>query len=636
MPAGPATIELGDRLFRADVERLDVEAGATRSELGWFCRLLAHWDRRAAREGTIADSLVDGGVAALRVRLTERLEILELPCLTAEHVGPLRAERRTRASRPVAPSGPFDTRVWMRTDPDSDLESLDLVDLAFLVERPLELARLLQASRGDPTDGLEETALLSENLSTLVELYGALDPSVASRRLEELAATFLALDEAARRRLTNEVLLPELFESRRTGPLMAALPDAELVTALRSVSARGIGAPGLVEHVLERADLPAERRAAIREALGPGVKEAGAMSTPPDGDSEALREWLALGGGKAPDDALRELTARDLAVDAATEKALARIRADVAASSPEDERLRACLQLVYHVLNPEVAEEMVRDATSVLSRLLDDERTAERAVVWVARLRTAADSLRPHGPDVAETVDRELRALCSADFVRRAARSWAGGSAADPGGRLITALGAVAATPLLEALDSEPSRAVRRRIVDFMRERAGSLGPGLVARLSDPRWTVVRNAASVLGFAGEGFEPDLTPLLGHEEPRVAREALLAVARIGGEEAARLVVERVRSDDASARELALEALRRFPAAERRRLVRPLLEDPSFYLRRPGVARGLLNRCFDGRVAEPERRVLEALLPLRVRVWRPSQLALGWAAAAALRR
>lgn len=626
--------ELAERLFRGDVASLRVDATAPAPELARFARLLARWERREDPDQLLTERLIDEGISAVRVDLTARLRVLDLRALSSADERQLRVERRARgeAPQPVDEDG----SAWVRVETDIGLASLDLADLAFLIDDPLELASLLHEARGDRTDGHGGAEILSGVLPDLVDLYGRLSPDVAAERFRDLAGTLTSMDGPTRWQLIDEVLVPDLLETGRPAALVGALPDEEIAHMLQRLGERQLGAPGLIEHSLERAGLGREREGIVRDALGPEGRTGGVIAGSSDaGDHRRLRAGRRLEGSGAAGATLRELAVRDLAVDAATEEALAALRVETTAATEMEERLRGHARLVRHVLNPEVADGFLARTTESL-RTLSVRGEGETAAGWIDELRLAADAVRARSPEVAGAVDRALLGLCSVEFVRRGLGESEEPEAALHAREMIEALGPLAAPQLLEALEQEPSRGARRRLIDFMFERARALAPGLPPYLADARWTVVRNAAAVLGFAGEGQEESLTPLLDHDEPRVAREAFLAMARIGSESAARRVAERAASTDRRVREMACESIRRFPRETGRRLAAEVLADRGVHLSWPDAARGLLRHFFAEGSDEADRTTLEPLLPLRFHVWHPGRLRLGWAAWIALRR
>jgi hypothetical protein len=80
--------------------------------------------------------------------------------------------------------------------------------------------------------------------------------------------------------------------------------------------------------------------------------------------------------------------------------------------------------------------------------------------------------------------------------------------------------------PLLDAIGSSPSRAVRRRLLDWLSQAPIDIGALVIARLNDQRWYVQRNMLVLLQRSGrvpEGFSPG--HWTRHKDPRVRTEAI---------------------------------------------------------------------------------------------------------------
>jgi HEAT repeat protein len=98
------------------------------------------------------------------------------------------------------------------------------------------------------------------------------------------------------------------------------------------------------------------------------------------------------------------------------------------------------------------------------------------------------------------------------------------------------------APAMAELLSDAPDRRVRRSIMDIL----GGLGePGRAAALGlleDPHWHNIRNGVVLLGeIGGDDLVQALTVPLGHDDPRVRRETVTALSRIGTEDAGLLLV-----------------------------------------------------------------------------------------------
>lgn len=85
-----------------------------------------------------------------------------------------------------------------------------------------------------------------------------------------------------------------------------------------------------------------------------------------------------------------------------------------------------------------------------------------------------------------------------------------------------------------ELLESE-SRATRRALFDRLKAAGPVVRPFIPARLQDKRWYVLRNLVALLGEIGY-WPPSVSVdrFLGHEDPRVRREALRTMLRLPGQ------------------------------------------------------------------------------------------------------
>jgi len=93
-----------------------------------------------------------------------------------------------------------------------------------------------------------------------------------------------------------------------------------------------------------------------------------------------------------------------------------------------------------------------------------------------------------------------------------------------------------------------------------------------VRRLADPSWYLVRNIVLVLGEIGDPATiPAIAPTLKHSEPRVRRDAVVALGKIGGPRAFALLKDCL--EDPEVCELAMRSL---ATIDRRRTVGTFLE------------------------------------------------------------
>jgi HEAT repeat protein len=135
-------------------------------------------------------------------------------------------------------------------------------------------------------------------------------------------------------------------------------------------------------------------------------------------------------------------------------------------------------------------------------------------------------------------------------------------------------LGADIARALVAALEEAEDRSVRRALLDALVAAAPRAPEVLADMVRDRRWFVVRNAVTVLGeIEGEQAVQHLTQVLAHTHPRVRREAVMALARIGSDDAAQLILGMLDDPDEGVRAAAAMTL---GVLEVGRGVRPLLD------------------------------------------------------------
>jgi HEAT repeat protein len=102
---------------------------------------------------------------------------------------------------------------------------------------------------------------------------------------------------------------------------------------------------------------------------------------------------------------------------------------------------------------------------------------------------------------------------------------------------------------LMSRLTEEDNAHNRRILVEALVEQGPNALPVIAVYLADERWFVVRNAVSIIGdirhASGAGY---LNPLLHHEDIRVCREAIRSLTRIGGPDAAKILLEAINDKD----------------------------------------------------------------------------------------
>ncbi|HSR42104.1 MAG TPA: HEAT repeat domain-containing protein, partial [Longimicrobiales bacterium] len=137
---------------------------------------------------------------------------------------------------------------------------------------------------------------------------------------------------------------------------------------------------------------------------------------------------------------------------------------------------------------------------------------------------------------------------------------------------IVARLGDAMAAPISEALADASDRAARRAYIEAMVALGSSVEEQVLGMIEDSRWFVVRNGVAVLGRIGDDRAIEhLTSTLAHEDLRVRRETVLALAKLGGENAGALALGMIDDPEAEVRAATAMALGEL---EMEKAVRPL--------------------------------------------------------------
>lgn len=136
----------------------------------------------------------------------------------------------------------------------------------------------------------------------------------------------------------------------------------------------------------------------------------------------------------------------------------------------------------------------------------------------------------------------------------------------------------ILAPALADALAEADDRSVRRSLMDALRALELPGQEAAVRLLEDDRWYAVRNGVILLGEMGDGEAVQaLTVPLGHEDPRVRKETVTALAKLGGEDAGLLVVGKLEDGAPEVRAAAAQAVGILRVERAQRVLERMLEE-----------------------------------------------------------
>ena len=400
---------------------------------------------------------------------------------------------------------------------------------------------------GTPSDQAE---VLLDRIRVLVS-----ELSVEAGREIDLHSTVhdvVAELPAELRRSLVEILVDRVREDPLAERLIGAMSNAELTRALVDLGRDGRRDPVELARQLAEAGVRHVDIVDLTSALEAGREEAGTILA----GLEQLGMDLSEGG---PETASGSVTDAIGAYLAATERD--DVRAVQATLPRTDEQRRGTALL------------SLRDYLALEE---DAERLGEVLHLWAGELGEALRSRDPRrvselldavhealgGPKEREReylFDAYVREALQPDLLMELVMAAQSGDAF-PLPELLAPLGDRAVEVLLDLLAAEPDRHRRAVLLAALRPVArGHVGP-VAARLRDPRWYVVRNAALLLGSAG-GTEVLhlLAPAARHETPQVRREAVQALVAAGSVQAVPHLRELAEGGPEDVRSMAVSAL-----------------------------------------------------------------------------
>lgn len=645
--------ELARRLHKASVASVTLDRSTTVRELSRFCSdLVASGDRHGG-DVDLLEMLTEHGIDSITVQMAHRPEVLDVgvtPAPVADEV----LRERVRFEAALAKGGGAvnylypPQKGWVRLDPTTTFRGISLVDLAVLTDDPAQLAGMLLRLTDEAPENETPDAALERKYSDVAMLFSALDPRLARRMFGKLARAVLDLAPDNRQALLRRTILPGLLDGRVDGTVLRDFPDVELAESLCLLLDLETAAPELLTTALARLELSEERHAAMVPLLEAKLqdREAAAAAT---GQQSSLakhaRELVRVDAGTGK--SFADFTAFDLALDDDARAALAHIRDAVPATDVLIDQLTCVWQLTCLEPNPDAVGRYLDRAFLLLEALERASRDRELAP-WLAGFRGLADRVAETRPDVAEVIESRLVAFCTPE---RAA--WIANLAIEPEGReaadaVVAALGPAVAVPLLNLIErDEPSKdpgrtsgasrsnqSTARAAAQLLADHAARLAPALAPRVGQGTPSARRTVVRVLGLAGAGYEQVVASQIGADE-QTAREALRSLARIGTPQAGAFVAAEIHKQRGTLGVAAEETLWHFPPAEAMRHVRDLLGRREFTLHHPQAAERLLDRAARAGATGLDP-ILQALVPLRFRIWNPALVRVARKARAMLTR
>lgn len=632
IPVGAGTAieyELARRLHRAQVATVEIARTATARDLTHVCADLSAYGDAGRSALTFAEVLTEHGVGGVTVRTAHRPEVLEIGA-PGEPVRQLVDHERQRRQALFASGGPVQhlyppDKGWVRVDPSAAYDSFSLVDLAVLIDNPAEVAVALMRLTGDEaTAAVDRHTAFAQKFSDLATIFSAVDPRLSRLLFSKLSRAVLELDTERRSALLKRTVLPGLLDGKLDGSVLADFPDVDLAEALCLLLDLETAAPEVLTTALDRLGLPPERRQALVPMLEERLQRGGDSSRAEAyGHDHAIehyaRKLIALSGSQTR--SFAEYSAFDLSVTDQTRTTVAGMVAAIASTDVLSVQLETVYRLVRLEPNPAIVAAFMGRLLALFGSLERNQQWG-RLAQWGGRFRELAAALRETRPDVADAILAGLHGYCTpARVVALADLYKADGKSRAMADAFVDGFGEATAAAFVSALDDPATSSAVRPLVSLMCDHAATFAPRLIGLLPSCGTPARQAIVRVLGSAGSAYGPHVIGLLKLEDEQTTREALRALAKMGGPTAAAAVAAHLESGAAWSRLAAEEALFKFPPAQAIAQVRKLLANRDFILTQPETASRLLDRAAQtgGGSLGP---VLETIAPLRFRFWNPA--------------
>jgi HEAT repeat protein len=484
LPEDEAAAKLGLACFERRVELLALHGVPDPEDLAALYKVLTTASEDLREAGGAAEVLYAAGVTTMALSA-----VGPAPVTGADHVPEELAEAPVPASKV----------------PDIDVLASELM-IEDLHGSPADQARTLLARLKSFTGGL------------------ALEPGQGIDLQSAVHDVITQLPDEIRRALVEE-LVDTVKDDPVAQRLISTMSNAELTRALVDLGRTGPRDPVVMARQLAEAGVRHLDLIDLTTALQKGREEAGTII--------AGLEQLGLNLDEEPPQAggsVGEVLAGYLMGTRADDVRM------IQAAVPHTERQRrdAALMALRDYLLIETDTELVGEALHVWSEEVEralGARDVELAAALVPPIREALAG--SSDPERATLFENAVKHALVRDLVLDMAATV---EASDGVGvqALLAPFGDAGVEALLDLLADEEDRDRRAHLLGLLRRVAsGHPGP-VVARLRDPRWFVVRNAANLLGATGGPVVLEqLAGATRHEVPEVRREAVKALMVAGG-------------------------------------------------------------------------------------------------------
>jgi len=611
-------------LRRAFVAALEFATTASTRDIAQFCELLAAPDILLEHTEEFSEILKNRGVKTILVHVISSHQTIEVGEISADRLT-LVEQSRDRSEAETSRSGAAEGG-WVRVDPAVCLDRLEMAELPLVLPDAAHVAVALRQLNGRRRESMNPDEAFVKHFQHVAALYESVGPKVANGLFSALADTICELPEQLKASLLQDELLPALVDGNQISRVLGYLPDTEIAGALPALMEMGFGGVEMLSIGLSNLELSEDREARLLQLLDEQLESPSTSGRTEDDliDEAPVRTDSLLTLKADTGHELAPLTGFDLSVDDVAAARFEDLVSQVQATDMVRTTLSCHADLVGLVADPSVVTGILRRSRGLFIDL-ESRGCLQTLADAVEQFAPIASGLDETTDEIVFLVQRFLAERITPEFVRSHAIQQ------DPEAnralaRILAALGDEGADLIVATLQSESDRKVRRQVLKATRECVGAVSPGLVAHLRNPNWYVVRNVLNLLGHAGPGYESSIASCLEHENPKVLREAMLALARIGSSGALTLTCGAIKNESRAIRERAADTIWRYPTAMAHYAVRDVLVDHDWLLGNPELGRRLI-KASARRNLSGLSELVQSLGRWRFAFWNRRRMALG---------
>lgn len=573
----PTVQKFSEELYRIGVTGIEIQPEVTSTELRDFLQFSYMAPDAIEKKGGIEAVLESVAAPHIRVHLAERLAVVDKDSLPDElsfedyirrgagrGIGPATGHGEGRSVNAISE---FFARASEGVDEDHRYLLQTLSDANRLAEALEHIA-----STDEPEDpgAATDASILTNTLDQISTIIQGLPQDQRTHIVTNMAQAILAADKQTRQKVVGEGLAGRLGEGGIQEDILKNLSDTDVAEALSSHVRLHEGTSNTVENFLDEFVADPTRRHVIQNTT---------LRLLADNEDDRLKEIAeALRSGStfevAPPGASALLDA-DIVVD---HEARARISKglrlheyelqDVAQAAVKDYKSQTLDQSMRIFFELYIADSLhpIGDATRrefvrLMIAAVEQHRYECIAELFELLIEEMSPDARAQASPPMQAV---LHEISCGMHISTIIQQLSGLRPKTASHRrlvyLLSLMGDKASSSLFRRLETEKNRVTRMFLVSLFVEMGESIVPFLNRNIHHKLWYVVRNVVYILGKIGSETAVDtIAEALQHNEPRVRREALKALAVIKGEHAENAVMRCLSDPDPHFRALAAEWL-----------------------------------------------------------------------------